>query len=166
MKASSEFQRRNQRRTWTVILFLVALLLVALLSISYFAVMMATEGGASFMAQAQRLKECGHQRMLPLAAAAERYRRGEGKYPERIEDVFPVYLAEEQMLYCPLDTAGPDAKRSSFTYQPPEPDKPNVPLLECPHHDPLVLLVRPQGRMEPGHTLWVLHTKARARSTQ
>ena len=56
------------------------------------------------------------------------------------------------MLRCPADTTTPKGE-SSFLYHRPQPGDTDAVLLECPHHNTLLMRVRARGKTEPGKTL-------------
>lgn len=155
-RSSRDFQRVNSRRLWTAVFFLVALVIFALMSASYFVAGMLTSGGSKGLIQEiSQAAECGRNHLLPTAAAIDRYARGTGKYPEQIDDLLPMYLEKQEVLRCPADTTTPKGE-SSFLYHRPQPGDTDAVLLECPHHNTLLMGVRARGKTEPGKTFWEL----------
>jgi len=95
---------------------------------------------------------------MPLAAALDRYARDTGKYPERLDDVFPDYLDRKSVLRCPADQETPEGE-SSFVYDRPQPGQVDAAILECRHHASLVIRIRARGKLVPGQTLWMPQTQ-------
>ena len=152
-QTAEEFERANSRRMWRTVGFVLVLLLAVIMAASYLFTLIATGGGRDLIGRAQQAGTCVQQRLMPLSAAIERCHRDKGTYPERVEDVYPVYLKYRATLRCPADPE-PHPPGSSFIYRRPDPARPGLPLMECLHHRPILLQVVPRGKPEDGVQDW------------
>ncbi len=80
--------------------------------------------------------------------ALERYYQRNGKYPSSLGELYPDYLEDREILFCPTG-------QTSYIYYQPSPNAPsNTVILECRHHiiakdqPPIVLRLRKDGRLE------------------
>ena len=87
-----------------------------------------------------------------ISAALERYRTRNGRYPDKLEDLCPVFLENKAILHCPADPRPKDVV--SYEYMKPKTDAPGtVIVVECKRHiiiqgqPPLVLTLTKDGRV-------------------
>ena len=87
-----------------------------------------------------------------ISDALERYVRRNGKYPARLEDLYPNFLEEKTILHCPADPRPADV--ASYQYTPPAMDAlPSIVVVKCyrhriiPDQPPLVILLRKNGQL-------------------
>ncbi|MDI6826875.1 MAG: hypothetical protein QME62_00150 [Armatimonadota bacterium] len=85
--------------------------------------------------------------------ALERYNQKNGRYPSSLGELYPDYLENRKILFCPSDKS--PSGQSSYVYYPPSPNAPSdTIILECRHHiiiegqPPQVIKLRKDGRME------------------
>lgn len=110
---------------------LSALVLGMLASILLFAV--STKNGSLPEPLRQgEIATCAHQ-MEELTAALQRFRNKHDSYPPHLQDLWPDFLTDESILWCPADEArkGP----TSYDYLRPAPDAPSTDIvLKCRFH--------------------------------
>ncbi|MDH7480850.1 MAG: hypothetical protein QHH26_02590 [Armatimonadota bacterium] len=102
--------------------------------------------------EAKAMAQCTVQ-LQELHRALERYYAKNGKYPSSLGELYPDYLEDKKILYCPSDKA--HSGESSYIYYPPSPKTPDsAVVLECRRHiliegqPPQVIRLRKDGRIE------------------
>lgn len=81
---------------------------------------------------AENLARC-QARLQQVSGALGRYNEDKGRLPTKLEDLYPIYLADKVNLRCPADTV--NTTPSSFVLRPGVSwGKGNAVLVYCPHH--------------------------------
>lgn len=108
-------------------------------------------GGAKLMAECQLHLQNPNSKQ-DINDALERYRTRNGKYPAKLDELYPDFLEDKAVLHCPADPRPTDVV--SYGYTQPAVDAPGTTVVvECRRHvivhgqPPWVLMLRKDGQV-------------------
>jgi len=104
------------------------------------------------------------QHAQTISFALDRYATKNGKYPQKLDELYPDYIEDKSILLCPLDKH-PDGG-SSYTYTRPSLDAPgDTIILTCKRHiifpgqPPMLVAVTKDGQVLKPTAVLPAHTK-------
>lgn len=115
----------------------LAIIIAAVLAVFIFGLINKNPVFHKTFSNAKLVVECqlnlSNEGSRSVSKAIERYVRRNGKYPERLEDLYPVFLDDKDILHCPADLSAGDS--ISYEYYKPEMDAiPSTVIVRCRHH--------------------------------
>jgi hypothetical protein len=82
--------------------------------------------------QAKMSVDC-RANLLAIGGGLERYLQRNGKYPDKLADLYPNFLEDKDVLHCPADAA--PAGKVSYDYVPPARNaRPDTIVIICRRH--------------------------------
>ena len=115
---------------WSCLLLgILGLVLLLTLGMS----LLNTHKGRVMLKWADNVNECQMQRLVELSGALKRYHQDNGALPQRLDQVYPVYMKSPVNLRCPAEPS--HAGGTSFHYRPwVEWGNRKAVLVYCTHH--------------------------------
>lgn len=142
---------RHSGRTMACVGCLAAMLL-AMLAVMLFFAITARNGTMQRLYETWVNVERCRQNMVELGDALERYHNRNDKYPAKLDDLYPDYLNEDDVLWCPTVKARP--QQSNYVYRRPKANAEDSTIaVQCFRHVPpgnenIVLSLRLNGSIE------------------
>jgi len=143
----------RKRSRWVVPLVILAVVVVAGLTLVAIGVLMALKSSTvqGIVKEAPVIAEC-ETRLKTLGAALNRYEVSHGEYPPSLESLYPEYLDSRRPFQCPADHRKLSSGESSYSYtRPGKRVSDSAVISRCRRHvagkglPPFVILLRKDG---------------------
>jgi len=128
--------RYKPARWLKIALIIGSAAMVMAIGLIFLAVLILSKNPAfrSAMKQYEIMVACGSQ-MEGIGAALNRYELSHDEYPEKLEDLWPDYLASRKLFRCPADSRSPDSGPPSYLYKRPKAGAPGDTIVcRCRRH--------------------------------